>query len=313
MRTSTKFSFALCVVALAGNLAFAQKAAPTPPKTTSNPEKAPDFSDADKKKMADIEQRPEIKDAIQAAWDDKRRQDIDYIYKSIRRLTSPTCRVRSMPPSAITTANSTTTDVATLYQRDRTAPGPQGFAEHLLFKLLLDPIPKAEALSTGTILISTGMVSMLDNEAQLAYVLGHEIAHVERNHAYAIVRMSVLEPALNAEKEKETQTKRAVLGAVTTFATGGMAASPADGRRSRRRHNWAGGRTLPAATSSSATTTRSPNGATFTRTRPMKPRCITCWTNPMTCARRRVYMPVCSRPPLAIRASASASWPRNLA
>src|ERR1035438_10762990 len=63
---------------------------------------------------------------------------------------------------------------------------------------------------------------MLDNEAQLAYVLGHEIAHVERNHAYAMVRMSVLEPALNAEKEKETQTKRAVLGAVTTFATGGI-------------------------------------------------------------------------------------------
>jgi predicted Zn-dependent protease len=90
------------------------------------------------------------------------------------------------------------------------------------FKLLLDPIPKAEALSTGTILVSTGMVSMLDNEAQLAYVLGHEIAHVEKNHAYQIVRMSVLEPALNAEKDKETKEKRAVLGAVTTFATGGL-------------------------------------------------------------------------------------------
>jgi len=78
------------------------------------------------------------------------------------------------------------------------------------FKLLLDPIPKAEALSTGTILVSTGMVSMLDNEAQLAYVLGHEIAHVEKNHAYTIVRMSVLEPALNEEKEKETKEKRAI-------------------------------------------------------------------------------------------------------
>ena len=71
------------------------------------------------------------------------------------------------------------------------------------FKLLLDPIPKAEALSTGTILVSTGMVSMLDNEAQLAYVLGHEIAHVEKNHAYQIVRMSVLEPALNAKRKRK--------------------------------------------------------------------------------------------------------------
>src|ERR1039457_5522431 len=81
MRTSSRFFLALCVLALTGNLAFvqAQKAA-APPKTTSNPEKAPDFSDADKKKMAEIAERPEIKDAIQAAWDNKRRQDIDYIY-----------------------------------------------------------------------------------------------------------------------------------------------------------------------------------------------------------------------------------------
>ena len=80
------------------------------------------------------------------------------------------------------------------------------------FKLLLDPIPKAEALSTGTILVSTGMVSMLDNEAQLAYVLGHEIAHVEKNHAYTIVRMSVLEPALNAEKDKENEGEARIAG-----------------------------------------------------------------------------------------------------
>ena len=44
-------------------------------------------------------------------------------------------------------------------------------------------------------------------------MLGHEIAHVEKNHAYQIVRMSVLEPALNAEKEKETKEKRAILTA----------------------------------------------------------------------------------------------------
>jgi len=107
------------------------------------------------------------------------------------------------------------------------------------FKLLLDPIPKAEALSTGTILISTGMVSMLDNEAQLAYVLGHEIAHVEKNHAYQIVRMSIVEPALNAEKEKETKEKRAIVTAAVTFATGGLGGvygglNGAIGRRHRR-------------------------------------------------------------------------------
>ena len=39
-----------------------------------------------------------------------------------------------------------------------------------------------ETLSTGTIYISTGLVSLLDNEAQLAYVLAHEMAHVQLDH-----------------------------------------------------------------------------------------------------------------------------------
>ena len=77
MRTSSKLSLACCVLALSSAVAIAQQkpnAAAAAQKPTSNPEKAPEFSDADKKKMAEIEQRPEIKDAIQAAWDDKRRR-----------------------------------------------------------------------------------------------------------------------------------------------------------------------------------------------------------------------------------------------
>jgi len=43
MSTSSKLSLAFCVLAFTGALAFAQK-------PNSNPEKAPEFSDADKKK-----------------------------------------------------------------------------------------------------------------------------------------------------------------------------------------------------------------------------------------------------------------------
>jgi hypothetical protein len=216
MRTLSKSVIACCILTLIGSSALAQK-------PNSNPEKAPSFSDADKKKMAEIEQRPEIKDAIQAAWDDKRRADIDYIYN-----------INSSAHFSDTTGPEFATfrdHYGMLYnnpmlQRYINAIGqklvPKDSPNVYSFKLLLDPIPKAEALSTGTILVSTGMVSMLDNEAQLAYVLGHEIAHVEKNHAYLIVRMSVIEPALNAEKEKETKEKRAIVGAVATFATGGL-------------------------------------------------------------------------------------------
>src|SRR5262249_53475413 len=50
------------------------------------------------------------------------------------------------------------------------------------FRLTADPTPSAETLATGTIYVSTGMISLLDNEAQLAYVLAHEMAHVQKDH-----------------------------------------------------------------------------------------------------------------------------------
>lgn len=50
------------------------------------------------------------------------------------------------------------------------------------FRLVAHPVPFAETLSTGTIYVSTGLVSLLDNEAQLAYVLAHEMAHVQMDH-----------------------------------------------------------------------------------------------------------------------------------
>src|SRR5580700_4092480 len=225
MRIFSKVSFVFCVLALTSNLAFAQKpnTPAAPPKPTSNPEKAPELSDADKKKMAEIEQRPEIKDAIQAAWDEKRRADIDYAYNIN---SSAHFSDMSGPEFATFREHYGQLYNNPMLQRYINAIGqrlvPKDSPNIYSFKLELDPIPKAEALSTGTILISTGMVSMLDNEAQLAYVLGHEISHVEKNHAYTIVRMSVLEPALNAEKEKETKEKRAIATAAVTFATGGL-------------------------------------------------------------------------------------------
>jgi predicted Zn-dependent protease len=42
----------------------------------------------------------------------------------------------------------------------------------------------AFALPDGTIVIHTGLLATLENEAQLASVLGHEIAHVTHKHGY---------------------------------------------------------------------------------------------------------------------------------
>lgn len=69
-------------------------------------------------------------------------------------------------------------------------------------RLTPSPIPSATTLATGTIYVSTGLVSMLENEAQLAYVVAHEMAHVLKDHWRLKSMMRLAEPAYN---EKQAQ------------------------------------------------------------------------------------------------------------
>jgi beta-barrel assembly-enhancing protease len=52
------------------------------------------------------------------------------------------------------------------------------------FQALRDPTPNAFALPNGSIYINTGLLAVLDDEAQLAGVLAHEATHVSRRHSY---------------------------------------------------------------------------------------------------------------------------------
>jgi len=51
------------------------------------------------------------------------------------------------------------------------------------FRLLDSPVINAFALPGGYIYVTRGLLAHLDNEAQLAVVLGHEIGHVAARHA----------------------------------------------------------------------------------------------------------------------------------
>jgi len=51
------------------------------------------------------------------------------------------------------------------------------------FKIVNDSVPNAFALPGGPIAISRGLLVGIDNEAQLASVLGHEIGHITARHA----------------------------------------------------------------------------------------------------------------------------------
>jgi beta-barrel assembly-enhancing protease len=65
----------------------------------------------------------------------------------------------------------------------RTAGGP-GFK----FAVLRDPTLNAFALPNGHIYVHTGLLSRLDNESQLAMIVGHEMTHVTHRHALSFER-----------------------------------------------------------------------------------------------------------------------------
>src|SRR5208282_2078448 len=176
-----------------------------------------DISNVDKDKIARVEQMPEVQDAIQQEWDTLRRNDMQLAYGI--NLTE------NMGLSQDAAAGDS-------FDRQRLYANPvvQSYVNHIgqrlvpknstnvyTFRVLYDPIPKALTLSTGTIYISTGLLSMLDTEAELSYVLAHEIAHVELRQAYLRIRDKHVEMEMakeRAEKEKiVTDVGSMVMGA----------------------------------------------------------------------------------------------------
>ncbi len=95
---------------------------------------------------------------------------------------------------------------------------PAGSNRLYTFRIILNPIPESRALSTGTVYVSSGLLSVIDNEAQLSYVLGHEIGHIEREHWKEDMLVAQGIPAYN---EKQAR-KRALIGALISVAAGGI-------------------------------------------------------------------------------------------
>jgi len=97
------------------------------------------------------------------------------------------------------------------------------------FKVTVNPIPEAQTLSTGTVLISTGMISLLDNEAQLAYVLAHELAHVYKDHWKLKVMLPIAEVEYNRRQEEKRQLWAGLFGlagaGIGAIASGGKGAA----------------------------------------------------------------------------------------
>ena len=96
---------------------------------------------------------------------------------------------------------------------------PAGSSRLYTFRIMLNPIPESRALSTGTVYVSSGLLSLIDNEAQLSYVLGHEIGHIEKEHWKEDVFVA---QGIDPYNEKQAK-KRALIGALVTAAAGAVA------------------------------------------------------------------------------------------
>jgi hypothetical protein len=64
--------------------------------------------------------------------------------------------------------------------------GPRGTTHPLVFRFFVveDPSINAQALPDGTVLVNTGLLGVVDNEAELAFAMSHEIAHVLQAHSW---------------------------------------------------------------------------------------------------------------------------------
>lgn len=187
-------------------------------KKPSDPDKAPEYTEADKQKIAEIEQRPAVQDEIQKEWDEVRREHLQSAYAINQTANwSITDDPMNHPGAARGGDRLYSNPMMQIYLNNiGQRLVPKDSPNLYTFRVLLDPMPKAEALSTGTIYISTGLISLLDSEAQLSYILAHEIAHVEQNHAYNRIRNSIVEQELYKEKE----ARAAAIKGIATLAGG---------------------------------------------------------------------------------------------
>lgn len=163
----------------------------------------------------------EFKDEVEEAYRQKQREHSEFAYRMNTRRAGNEALERLLNQNDKSNSYGTLYDnplVQDYVNRVGHSIVPKDSTRLYAFKVMLNPIPEARSLSTGTVYVSSGLLSLIDNEAQLAYILGHEIAHIEKDHWHEDVLV-----LRGAEKWNEKQQrKRSLIGAVASVATAGM-------------------------------------------------------------------------------------------
>src|SRR5271170_1249046 len=126
---------------------------------------ATEYTDKDKQKLALIAQRPDVQKRIADTWDARRREDMEYAFN-----VNQSSRLGELSPTALAEFRQKFGELYNnpILLRYVNSLGqkivPDGSPNLYSFRLLLDPVPRAEALSTGTVYISTGLVALLETK-----------------------------------------------------------------------------------------------------------------------------------------------------
>src|SRR5438067_5033831 len=126
-----------------------------------------------------------------------------------------------------------------LPEQVRAAGGPG-----LRFGVISDPTLNAFAMPNGRIYVHSGLLSRLDNEAQLAMILGHEMTHVDHRHALKFQRDATNKQILYTVLSIAASIGVAVAGAPGA-ARGGSAGAAGRRQPRKRAPRRGGGRPAP--------------------------------------------------------------------
>jgi len=163
------------------------------------------FSQEDQNKMEELAQRPEVKTIIEALYTEHRAEETEIAHRA------------NLQGGCYFYPNPLLQDYVNKLGQSLV---PRGSSQFYAFRIVNDPRPEAWSYSTGSVYISTGLMAMLDDEAQLAYVLAHEIGHVEKRHMYVHTRNAALEQLLEVEKIRSIKKKGMILGAIAAGVGG---------------------------------------------------------------------------------------------
>jgi predicted Zn-dependent protease len=87
------------------------------------------------------------------------------------------------------------------------------------FVIVDTPSINAFAVPGGVVLITRGLYDLLETEDELAAVIGHEIAHVQRKHHYEVMRQQKLVGALSDAAASQVTVDNAMLDKLWSRAT----------------------------------------------------------------------------------------------